>query len=89
MITLDEAINTMENLPAYDDTGCSYIFDDDARDVLHYLKELKRYITGEQAKSHLFGIPLNENVSIRSEGVYCNVCGTRLDLEEEDDENIN
>lgn len=54
--------------------------------ALDYLKELKRYVEGKRGETELFGTPLNENVSVRPEGVYCNVCGTRLDLERDDDD---
>ena len=54
--------------------------------ALDYLKELKQYVMGEQAKTAAFGKRLSDNVAVLPEGIYCNVCGTRLDLERDDDE---
>ena len=52
----------------------SSIFDD----ALHYLKAYK------QLSSAL----LSENIEIREEGIYCKVCGSRLDKDLElEDEN--
>ena len=57
-------------------------------DALHYLKELKSYVMGEKSRFSAFGKRLNDNVAVLPEGVYCNVCGTRLDFEkDEEDEN--
>lgn len=38
---LDEVIEALEHLVTCDDTGCSYIEDDDAAEALHYLQEYR------------------------------------------------
>ena len=96
-MTLDEVIKAFDecqnggsckNCPSsvmvdHDDYRCSEKHLDFA---FYYLKELKRYVEGKRGETALFGTPLNENISVRSEGVYCNVCGARLDLERDDDD---
>lgn len=87
-MTLEEVIAEYEK--RFDCTKCRYKWSCKKSCTgswaLDYLKDLQRYLYGEQGKARLFGTALNENVAIRPEGVYCNVCGTRLDLEKDDDE---
>lgn len=95
MKTLDEVIKVVTERKAhYDEVGCFYChYSNHAdcvsgcvlADALHYLKDLKSYVMGEQSKIAAFGKRLSNNVAVLPEGVYCNVCGTRLDLDEDDD----
>ena len=47
---------------------------------------LKKYEEAEKGRASVIGKRLNENVAVLPDGVYCNVCGTRLDLDEVSDE---
>ena len=82
--TLDNVIIAMEKVDAKWHSADNQMNYCDFRDALFYLKELQRYVIGENAKTHLFGTRLNNNIVVKPEGIYCAVCGTRLDLEEDD-----
>ena len=88
MKTLDEVIDAMErcSIPHYFDCkGCPYE-DDDAEvgcrsddrdaDALHYLNAYRQLSRGL----------VSENTEIRPEGIYCKVCGTRLDKDLDDED---
>ena len=87
-MTLEEVIAEYEK--RFDCTKCRYKWtckkSCTGSWALDYLKDLKSYVMGEQSKIAAFGKRLSDNVAVLPEGVYCNVCGTRLDLEEDDDE---
>ena len=70
MLTLDETIADLESGLCVHETA------------VYYLKLLKKYEEAEKGRAAVFGKRLNENVMVLPEGVYCNVCGTRLDLDE-------
>lgn len=74
MLTLDETIADLESGLCVHETA------------VYYLKRLKKYEEAEKGRATVFGKRLNENVAVLPEGVYCNVCGTRLDLDEVNDD---
>ena len=92
MKTLDEVIKAVHHcglLTDFDDTyedngGCPYEDCSECeqkrmlgKDIIHYLEAYRQLSRG------LVG----ENTEIRPEGIYCKVCGTRLD-KDWDDENL-
>lgn len=89
MKTLDEVITIFEKACDLDqrcedcsgclahDEGCPNDGANAVPDALHYLEAYRQLSQG------LVG----ENTEIRPEGIYCKVCGTRLD-KDWDDENL-
>ena len=74
MLTLDETIAGLESGLCVHETA------------VYYLKCLKKYEEAEKGRASVIGKRLNENVAVLPDGVYCNVCGTRLDLDEVSDD---